>query len=62
MATDSIFLMGAVDAYKYQETASCDLPEVFLHTVAAEKEFIGELCELMFKVNHKINRTLLMNN
>jgi len=33
VATNSVFLMGAVDAYQGQDVAFIDLPGAFLHTL-----------------------------
>ena len=59
MATDSIFITGAIDAHEGRDTATCDLPGTFLHTVTDEKVIMvlrGELCEMMVKVDPKLYR------
>lgn len=59
VATDSVFLTGAVDAYEGRDVAFCDLPGAFLHTLTDKKVIIilrGELCELMCMVNPKLYR------
>ena len=59
VATDSIFITGAIDAHEKRHVASCDLPGAFLHTVTDEKVIMvlrGELCELMVKVDPKLYR------
>jgi hypothetical protein len=50
VATDAVFLTGAVDAYQGRDVAFIDLPGAFLHTITDEKIIMvlrGELCELM---------------
>jgi hypothetical protein len=59
VATDSVFITGAIDAHEERHNASCDLPGAFLHTVTDEKVIMvlrGELCELMVKVDPKLYR------
>jgi hypothetical protein len=59
VATDSVFLTGAVDAYQKRDVAYIDLPGAFLHTLTDEKEIMvlrGELCEFMCLVEPKLYR------
>eukprot|EP00804_Cyclotella_cryptica_P010775 CCRYP_008726-RB/>CCRYP_008726-RB protein AED:0.29 eAED:0.29 QI:0/-1/0/1/-1/1/1/0/375 len=59
VATDSVFLTGAVDAYQRRDVAFIDLPGAFLHTLTDEKIIMvlrGELCELMCMVDPKLYR------
>lgn len=59
VATDSIFIPGAIDAHERRHVASCDLPGSFMHTVTDKKVIMvlrGELCELMVKVDPKLYR------
>ncbi len=59
VATDSVFLTGAVDAYQGRDVAFIDLPGAFLHTLTDEKIIMvlrGELCELMCLVDSKLYR------
>eukprot|EP00804_Cyclotella_cryptica_P030533 CCRYP_020167-RC/>CCRYP_020167-RC protein AED:0.22 eAED:0.15 QI:0/-1/0/1/-1/0/1/0/594 len=59
VATDSVFLTGAVDAYQRRDVAYIDLPGAFLHTLTDEKVIMvlrGELCELMCLVEPKLYR------
>lgn len=59
MATDSVFLTGAVDAYQRRDVAFIDLPGAFLHTLTDEKIIMvlrGELCELMCMIDPKLYR------
>ena len=59
VATDSVFLTGAVDAYQRRDVAFIDLPGAFLHTLTNEKIIMvlrGELCELMCMIDPKLYR------
>jgi hypothetical protein len=59
VATDSVFLTGAIDAYQRRDVAYIDLPGAFLHTLTDEKIIMvlrGELCELMCLVEPKLYR------
>eukprot|EP00804_Cyclotella_cryptica_P017574 CCRYP_006738-RC/>CCRYP_006738-RC protein AED:0.40 eAED:0.33 QI:0/-1/0/1/-1/1/1/0/582 len=59
VATDSVFLTGAVDAYQGRDVAFIDLPGAFLHTITDEKIIMilrGELCELMCMIDPKLYR------
>eukprot|EP00804_Cyclotella_cryptica_P030821 CCRYP_015076-RE/>CCRYP_015076-RE protein AED:0.49 eAED:0.25 QI:0/-1/0/1/-1/1/1/0/834 len=59
VATDSVFLTGAVDAYQRRDVAYIDLPGAFLHTLTDEKVIMvlrRELCELMCLVEPKLYR------
>ena len=59
VATDSVFLTGAVDAYQKRDVAFIELPGVFLHKLTDEKiimVFWGELCELICMVDTKLYR------
>ena len=59
VATDSVFITGAVDAFQRHDVAFLDLPEAFLHTPTDEKVIMtlrGELCELMCLVDPKLYR------
>ena len=63
--TDSVFITGAIDAFEGRETAKCDLPGAFLHTVTDEKVIMvlrGELCDLMVKVNPQLYRKYVINS
>ena len=54
VATDSVFITGAIDAHEGRDVAFADLPGAFLHTLTDEKIIVlltGELCELMVKVD-----------
>eukprot|EP00804_Cyclotella_cryptica_P005436 CCRYP_002972-RA/>CCRYP_002972-RA protein AED:0.12 eAED:0.12 QI:0/-1/0/1/-1/1/1/0/299 len=60
VATDSVFLTGAVDTYQRRDVAFIDLPGAFLHTLTDEKIIMvlrGELCELMCMIDPKLYRT-----
>eukprot|EP00804_Cyclotella_cryptica_P003539 CCRYP_002162-RA/>CCRYP_002162-RA protein AED:0.36 eAED:0.36 QI:0/-1/0/1/-1/1/1/0/220 len=57
VATNSVFLTGAVDASQKRDVAYIDLPGAFLHTLTDEKVIMvlrGELCELMCLVEPKL--------
>ncbi|KAL7474817.1 hypothetical protein ACHAW6_002980 [Cyclotella cf. meneghiniana] len=59
VATDSVFITGAVDAFQSRDVAFLDLPGAFLHTPTDEKVSMtlrGELCELMCLVDPKLYR------
>eukprot|EP00804_Cyclotella_cryptica_P002489 CCRYP_018085-RG/>CCRYP_018085-RG protein AED:0.29 eAED:0.29 QI:0/-1/0/1/-1/1/1/0/626 len=59
VATDSVFLTGAIDAYQRRDVAYIDLPGAFLHTLTDEKVIMvlrGELCELMCLIDPKLYR------
>ena len=59
VATDSIFITGTIDAHEERDTATCDLPGAFLHTITDEKVIMvlrGVLCEMMVKVDPKLYR------
>eukprot|EP00804_Cyclotella_cryptica_P004105 CCRYP_019110-RA/>CCRYP_019110-RA protein AED:0.32 eAED:0.32 QI:0/0/0/1/0/0/2/0/274 len=59
VATDSVFLTGALDAYQRRDVAFIDLPGAFLHTLTNEMIIMvlrGELCELMCMVDPKLYR------
>jgi hypothetical protein len=58
-STDSVFMIGAVNAHERRDVVTADLPGAFLNTVTDELVFMvlkGELCELMVRVNPKIYR------
>ena len=58
-ATDSVFMVGAINAYENRDVATMDLPGAFLNTLTDEQVFMvlkGELCELMVQVDPKIYR------
>lgn len=58
-STDSVFMVGAINAYEERDTVTADLPGAFLNTVTDKLVFMvlkGELCELMVRVNPKIYR------
>ena len=52
---DSIFITGAVDAYKGWSVAPLDVPGAFLHPFLTGKKVImvlrGDLCKLIVKVD-----------
>eukprot|EP00804_Cyclotella_cryptica_P005114 CCRYP_011528-RA/>CCRYP_011528-RA protein AED:0.11 eAED:0.14 QI:0/-1/0/1/-1/0/1/0/390 len=57
VATDSVFLTGAVDVYQKRGVSFIDLPGAFLHTLTNEKMIMvlrGELCELMCMIDPKL--------
>ena len=59
VATDSVFITGAIDAYEGRDVATCDLPGTFLHTITDEKVIMvlrNKLCDLMVAVNPKLYR------
>ena len=59
VATDSVFLTGAVDAYQRRDVAFIDLPGAFLHTLTDKKIIMvlrGELCKLMCMIDLKLYR------
>lgn len=65
VATDSVFITGAIDMNEGQETAGCDLPGAFLHTDTDEKVIMvlrDALCDLMVKVNPKLYRKYVMDD
>jgi hypothetical protein len=52
-------MVGAINAHEKKDVVTADLPGAFLNTVTDELVFmvlIGELCELMVRVNPKIYR------
>jgi hypothetical protein len=58
-STDSVFMVGAINAHEKRDVVTADLPGAFLNTVTDELVFMvlkGELCELMVRVNPKIYR------
>jgi hypothetical protein len=58
-STDSVFMIGAINAHEKRDVVTADLPGAFLNTVTDELVFMvlkGELCELMVRVNPKIYR------
>lgn len=58
-STDSVFMIGAVNAHEKRDVVTADLPGAFLNTVTDELVFMvlkGELCELMVRVNPRIYR------
>lgn len=58
-STDSVFMVGAINAHENRDVITADLPGAFLNTVTDELVFMvlkGELCELMVRVNPKIYR------
>lgn len=62
VATDAVFLMGAVDAYQQRDAAFINLPGAFLHMIT-DKNIIMvlryELCELMCMIDPKLYRKYL---
>jgi hypothetical protein len=59
MATDSVFLTGAVDAHQGRDVTFIDLPGAFLHTLTDKKISMilrGELCKLMCMIDPKLYR------
>jgi hypothetical protein len=63
--TDSVFIVGAADAFEGRATAACDLPGAFLHTISDEKVIMvlrDELCDLMVKVNPQLYRKYVSRN
>ena len=59
IATDLVFMTGAVDVYQGQDVTFLDLLGAFLHTLTDEKIIMtlrGELCELICLVNPKLYR------
>jgi hypothetical protein len=56
-STDSVFIMGAINAHSERDTVTADLPGAFPSTVTDKLVFMvlkGDLCELMVWVNPKI--------
>ena len=65
VATDSVFITGAIDAHERRNVATCDLPGAFLHTVTDEYVIVvlrGELAELMVKVDPSIYRKYISHD
>jgi hypothetical protein len=59
VATDLVFLTGAIDAYQGRSITFIDLPRAFLHMLTNEKIIVvlrGELCELMCMIDPKLHR------
>ena len=57
--SDSVMIVGAVNAHERRDVASMDIPGAFLNTETDELVIMilkGELCELMCRVDPKLYR------